>query len=267
MKPRLIFGLALAGVAIVAAGCSGSGGSTGQASSGSTGTPTGGVQEGVDVNTLTGPSSEGSSIPISMAFVGTMPANFSGDQGLGSKGQFHDGAPSQERQADNIVDLSFRFTNRGSTVLSGHTPAQIFVKTSLGQTIQLPDPYSGQALDPAVPDLLPGDQVTVTTTGAQWVAIAPGDSIAKVTVVPFVGAAEPYPTWNVDIPGSPSWCDQAGNPGEWCQVEAVPSTAPPGTAPTTTVTTSTTPPVTAATAPSAVTAPTAPSAPPAPTTP
>lgn len=134
MKPRLICGLALSVLTLIGSGCAGSGQSAGQAPLVSPGAAIDGtVQQGVDVNTFSGASSEASSIPISIAFVGTTPANFSGAQGLGSDGQFYNGATSQQRQADRIVDLSFRFINNGSKVLSGYTPAQIFVDTSLNR--------------------------------------------------------------------------------------------------------------------------------------
>lgn len=132
---------------------------------------------------FTSQSETGTAIDMSVAYEGSAEAT------AGVSG-------SEGRQA-NYVQLTFRYTNTGNTVVPGFIPYQVYVQIG-SQAIN----YAGQ--DWAfTTGLLPGYHVDITGGPVQ---VPIGDEVTQIILVPTLSSTAPYPTWPVSIGSTATWC-------------------------------------------------------------
>jgi hypothetical protein len=115
-------------------------------------------------------------------------------------------------RTDNLVGFKFTFENVGNQIVPSYQPYAIFM-TAVGPSGTTNPQISLSTPDEAVSNLLPGDEVPLTTG---VVDIAPGTNVTSLIVVPDQSSSEPYPSWPVQFDGSDSWCSQDQNPSP-CQ--------------------------------------------------
>ena len=112
------------------------------------------------------------------------------------------GVSSSMGHQANYVDLTFRITNLGKTVLPSFTPYQVFVKIENQE-------YNYPGADWAVSTpLLPENYVDVS---GGPVEVYPNHFANQVMLVPTESSTTPFPQWPVMIGGDPSWCAQTND--------------------------------------------------------